>query len=528
MNSLSSRFVKMTALEGTFSPVQNMVSFSIPAGMKLDLSECSVIVDLGITTTTTNAPSAPPTGQFGSEPSGGSIYNIAVLPDDAGQTNTVLPNVYYVKNADIRCERVGAIESLRAVNTLRLALDIYENDLETKQGEQYLGGGNSDAIGGMNGSPFRDLVRQGTILSRNRSAQLRIPLRHIFDVAHTPVWDTSKYGRTDVRLEMAFDKLSTKQTMGQTDANWTNADFGVYGALDPANAGSAAPAGGLLVKDFATTKTYTHPEEETPFYTGQRLIIQYTITATGGAATVFSIANGNARERTLTGISYNNTHTKKLTIAFDDAIPMAVGDVMSAVTCVGVDAATKTIIYNKVELEMKQVSAPTPASVEYTTYNTEEDSGFSATQININKQYTCEGQADTLVVCAMGSNGGVQRMNPTTKINSSRITINNKEETPEAVVGRNRETNNVAQANPLYYDRVDRTFFNMGDDLECLNERQLGFNFGLQNNPTTTIASALLNPLPVMAMSKQVQLDLDYTAGEITQLNLYKRIVKQI
>ena len=525
MNSLSSRYVKMTALEGTFSPVQNIVSFSIPSGMKLDLSETTVIVDLQINTTTTNAENLP---QYGSSPAGGDIYSVAMVPNDAGQGNTVLPNVFYVKNADIRCEKVGAIENLRAVNTLRLALDIYSNDLETKQGEQYLGLGNSDAIGGMNGSPFRDLYLQGTTLSRNRSAQLRIPLKHIFDVAHTPVWDTTKYGRTDIRLEMAFDKLNVVQTMGETDANWTNAAFGVYGALDPANAGGAVGAGGLNVTSFKTTKTYTHPEEENPFYIGQRLIFQYTITNQGNP-TVYSIANGNARERTITSIQYNDGNDNKLLIGFDNASPIALiqNDIMSAVTVVGCNAASALIVYNKVELEMKQVSDPTPPSIEYTTYNTEEDSGFTAAQTNINKQYTCEPSTDNLIVCALPAAAGITAINPRTKINSSRISIDNKEETPEAVVGRNTAANNVGQANPLYYDRIDRTFFNMGDDLSCIVEKQLGFNTGLQNNPSQD-ASALLNPLPVKAQNKQVQLNIDYTAGEIAQLNLYKRFVEQI
>ena len=445
MNSLSSRYTKMTALEGTFSPIQNMVSFSIPSGMKLDLSETTVIVDLQVNTTTTNAPSVPPSGASGSEPSGGSIYSIAVVPVDGNDDNTVLPNIYYVKNADIRCEKVGAIENLRAVNTLRLALDVYSNDLETKQGEQYLGGGNSDAIGGMNGSPFRDLVRQGTILSRNRSAQIRIPLHHIFDVAKTPVWDTQKYGRTDVKLEMAFDKFSTKETMGATDANWTNAVFGNYGALDPAN-GGAQTAVPLDVAFFDTTKTYTHPEEQSPFHLGQRITITYTISNNAGAGVV------NNRERTITSISFNNGNSGKIRIGFatDSPVKMIALDTMSLVTCVGVNAGSSTIVYNKVELEMKNVSDPTPASIQYTTYNTEEDSGFSATQTNINKQYTCEPQADNLVVCALGTSGGIAKMNPTIKINSSRITIDNKEETPEAVVGRNTVVNNVGQANPLY------------------------------------------------------------------------------
>jgi len=520
MDTTSSRYVKMTALEGTFSPIQNMVSFSIPSGMKLDLSECSVLIDLQVNTTTTNTgPSAPLASgvQYGSEPAGGSIYREAILPVDGGTANVVLPNVYYVKNADIRCERVGAIETLRAVNTLRLGLDLYENDLETKLGNQYLGGGNSDGIGSQNASCFRDINRTGQILSRNRSGQIRIPLKHIFDVAHTPVWDTTKYGRTDIKLEMAFDRLQARQAMGATDATWTNAVFN-YDALDAA-APAALPADVLSLK---TTRTYDHPEEESPFYVGQRLTLNFTLTNNGGAPQAFT------KERTITGIIYNEGNDNKIQISFDDPIKMVANDVMTALTCVGVDAATETIIYNKVELEMLQVEAQTPSSIEYTTYTTEEDSGFGNAATNLNRQYTCEPDADTLVVCALGVPAGNpvnNPMNPTIRINSSRITIDSKDETTEPVVA--VVPNGVGQANPLYFDRIDRAFMNMGDDLECLVEKQYLQNRNLGTNPAGD-ASVVINPLPLKAQNKQVQLNLDYTAGEVNILNLYKRMTKTI
>ena len=521
MNSLSSRYVKMTALQGTFSATQNIVSFSIPAGQKIDLSETTVLVDLGITGPDANAAALPIyDGVAG-------IYSQAITFNDGDTSDTVLKPVAYVQNADIRCERVGAIENLRAINTLRLALDIYQEDLETKQDEQYFGGGNSDGVGGFNGTPFRDLNRSGTIKSRNRNATLRIPLKDIFDVANTPVWDTNKYGRTDIKLEMAFDALFLKQTMGATDGNWTNVNLGnaggggaTYGAIDvfTFNNGGAVGADGLDVVTLRPSRLYNHPESVNPFWVGQKLLISFTVTNDGGAAVP------TTRERTITGITFNNGDDNKLLLNLSSKIELVQNDVVTAVSCVGVNVdASAAIVFNRCELEMKQVNDPTPPSIEYTTYSTEEDSGFGAAQVNINKQYTCEGNADTLVVCALGTG----KQNPTIKINASRITIDSKQETPEKVVGRERGAGNVGQANPLYYDRIDRTYFNMGDSVSCMVEAQLGFSSSLQTNPTK-LASALLNPLPLKASPKQVQLDLDYTAGEIQKLILYKRMVKTI
>lgn len=528
--NFSSKYIKNSALEGTFSATQNMVSFSIPSGMKVDLSETHVIVDLSILSSDVNSTaSTDVTAQFSG---GAGIYRQHITLNDAGEVDTVFPNVAFVKNADIRCEKVGQIESLRRVDTLRIAQYIYMKDVESKMGQAYLTGICNDGVGGMNGSPFRDLVRLGTIKSRNIPGQLRIPLSDIFDVAVAPVFDTEKYGRLDIKLEMNFDKLNVVQTMARTDTNWANGDFGVYQAIDSVDgADNGTPgstfAGTRSITKFVTTKAYLNPETRSPWYVGQKVVINYQ-RVNDGTTTQFNFAAGNYRERTIVGLDHNVDDDNKITITLDVGIQFVANDVITAVLFQSPDAGpSPTIVFNKCELEMKQVNAPTPPSIEYTTYSTEEDSGFSGTQTNINKQYTMEGSADNLYICACGVNGGVQKISPTIKINNSRITIDNIEETPEVVIANDISAGNISQAHPLYYDRQDRFYMNLGDDLECLQEQILGQNVALEANPGRA-GSAFGQPLPIKATPKQVQLDLNYTAGEIQHLQLYKRMVKKI
>ena len=523
--NLSSKYIKQTALEGTFSATQNIVSFSIPAGMKIDLSECSVLVDLSLNSNDTNATaSTTTTDQFSG---GAGIYREHLVFDDAGEKEAILPNVAFVKNADIRCERVGQIESLRRVDTLRIAQNLYLKDMESKQGACYLNGVSNDGVGGAVGTPFRDIVRLGTIKSRNRPAQLRIPLRDIFDVGHADVWDTEKYGRTDIKLEMNFDKLAVIQTAGRTDGKWARAALGVYQAIDsPDGAGNGTPGstytGNVDQVKFKTTKVYLHPEEQSPWFIGQKLVMNYTNT-NGGTATVFSFAAGN-----ITQIDHNLDNDNKITITVDVGIRYINGDAVTAVTFQGSDvnpAVPSTITFNKMEIEMKQVNGPTPPQIEYTTYSTEEDSGFSATQANINKQYTMEGNADNLLICACGIANGIQKVTPTIHINNSRITIDNVEQTPERVT--NLTVGGIAQSAPLYYDRLDRFYMNSGEDLECLVEANLGVE-PLEDGPKGQPCSAYGETLPLKANPKQVQIDINYTAGEIRHLQLYKRMIKSI
>lgn len=528
--NFSSKYIKNSALEGTFSSTQNMVSFSIPSGMSIDLSETHVIVDLSILSSDVNATvSTEATDQFSG---GAGIYKQHISLNDAGEVDTVFPNVAFVKNADIRCEKVGQIESLRRVDTLRIAQYIYMKDVESKTGQAYLTGITNDGIGGMNGSPFRDLVKLGTLKSRNKSAQLRIPLSDIFDVAVAPVFSTEKYGRVDIKLEMNFDKLNVIQTMGRTDTNWGNALFGVYQAIDSVDgAGNGTPGSTFtetkVITEFKTTKAYLNPETRSPWYVGQKVVINFQ-KVNGGTTTQFNFGAGNYRERTIIGLAHNIDNDNKITITLDVGLQFVLNDVITAVLFQSPDAGPDpVIIFNKCDIEMKQVNAPTPPSIEYTTYSTEEDSGFSGTQSNINKQYTMEGSSDNLYICACGVNGGVQKISPSVKINNSRITIDNIEETPEVVIAKDISAGNIGQAHPLYYDRQDRFYMNLGDDLECLQEQILGQNSALEVNPSHA-ASAYGQPLPLKPSPKQVQLDLNYTAGEIQHLQLYKRMVKQI
>ena len=525
--NMSSKYIKMTALEGTFSPTQNIVSFSIPAGMKVDLSECAVLVDLSIISSDTNATaSTVTTGQFSG---GAGIYREHLVFDDAGEKSVILPNVAFVKNADMRCERVGQVESLRRVDTLRIAQNIYLKDVESKQGACYLNGVSNNGVGGVAGTPFRDMVRVGTIKSRNRPAQLRIPLRDIFDVANADVWDTTKYGRTDIKLEMNFDKLAVVQTLGRTDGTWGRASLGTYQAIDAPDGGGAGGkfTGNVDQKVFTTTKAYTHPEEQSPWHVGQKVVLNYTVT-NSGTAVPFNFAAGNYRERTITQIDHNLNNDNKITLTFDVGVRFINNDVVSAVTFQGSDAnpaVAPTIIFNKMEIEMKQVNGPTPPQIEYTTYSTEEDSGFAATQVNINKQYTMEGNADNVLICACGITNNIQEVVPKVHIEESRITIDNVEQTPERVI--NFTKTGIAQSAPLYYDRLDRFYMNNGEDLECLVEANLALE-ALESGPKGKLCSAYGETLPLKASPKQVQVDLTYAQGTIRHLQLYKRMIKSI
>lgn len=499
MTSLSSKYSKVPALEGTFSASQNMISFSIPAGAKYDLSDSTVLIDLQIQTTETNPANLP---QY---EGGNGVYRLGIGFTDDGANNTVVPTCAIVKHAHMDCRAVGQIESLQRCDTLNVALKQYTESTEEKEGNAYYGLCSKNGVGAFNLAPFAQIMKLGAVKSRNVSHSVRIPLKDIFNFCNTPVYDTNKYGETRLKLECNLDRLSVVQDLSRTGGDW---DALNYEDIDS----PATNVGATTVSSFVTTNTYINPDSASPWYVGMKINMEYIITPTGGGAAVpYNFAAGNARERIIESLSYDN-QTGKVTININNGIATAASDAWSAVKFQAVDPATTSFVYNKVELELKQVNDATPSGIDYFTYQTEEDSGFSGTQTNINKQYTCDGITDNLLICLPDD------ILPKKEVTSIRIAINNVEETPEA----------VTTGSSLYYDRQNRFWFNMGGgDLKCLRDKCNSRVSAVQNNPSVTTL-ALGQPLPVTNENKQVQLDMIYSAGAVERIRLYKRMPKSL
>lgn len=497
-NTLSSKYSKFPALQGTFSAVQNMVSFSIPAGDKYDLSEAAVLLDLQVQTTETNAVNLP---QY---EGGSGVYRLSVgFNDDSNGGACVVPTCALVKNADLESRMAGQIESLQRCDTLNIALKQYEQSIEHKRGDAYFGLASSAGMGAFNNSPFTQLSKLGSVKSRVVPHSVRIPLKDVFNFCNTPVYDTNKYGETRVRLEMNLDKLVVLQDLSRTGSNWNSKNYEDFDS-PPTNSGTAT------VSSFTTTNAYENPERDSPFYVGMKINMEYIITPQGGSAVPYNFSAGNARERIIQSIVWNANNDNKLTITIDNGIATSANDAWSAVKFQAVDPATKTFVYNKIELELKQVSDPSPAGISYFTYETEQDTGFSGT--NSNKQYTCSPMTDNMLICCPDD------IIPKKVITGLRVSIDNVEETPEK----------VTTFSSLYYDRQNRFWFNMGGgDLKCLRDEADATSSAIHNNPNLQVI-ALGQPLPIKNEQKQVQLDMDHGNNDMERLHLYKRVQKSI
>lgn len=489
---MSNKYIKISANQQQFSNSLNNVDFTIPEGYDIDLSKSKLLVNIvpGFTQPTANLP-----GDDGLA----SVYEVGMKVQDAGVQLAVPTAAVLVKNCHMKAQKAGLIESLRRVDCLRAGLLNYTKDADEKQSLYTQGLLQPASADGSQSSPFVNYVKTGTQLSQQiPDADIRIPLNEIMDSCDATAYSTSKYGQTHVHFEMNFDKLLISYANVKTDATAPNLDGSAFASF----ATQTSTADGTTVTSAVSTKATNNPEQDFPFYVGQRVLINATVA--GAAAADFY--------RRIESITYNST-TGLSTINWTNSI----GTIDNTETCVfnsiipGEAGAAPTYTINNCELELKLTDEAPPAQIQFTTYSTEEDS-FNGTT-NKNKMYQVEPMADNLLVAL--TNGGVL---PDHQVSTYRFRVDNKE----------MSRNAVKIDEPEHFDNINKLFLNMDLELKDVSERAFDLQKDKDKSDYNSLRMGLIGtPMPLTQNQKNVNIDL--TAGaNMSELILFKRMVKTI
>lgn len=515
MSNFSSQYVKVNAVESVFSNSQNLTSFMISQNSgKYDLSESTILLNTRIT----NTQPTPPADADGNTDNINGIYDVGLRFNDAAGTanaesDVQVPTCTLVKNFDMSSSSRGNIEDLREVGCLQNSLKVFANDFETKSSGDSLGGfSNCDGIRGFQSSPYRQLNKLmggGALPSKEVSHTVRIPLKDISDFcAQADVMDTSKYNDVRLRCEMYFDRLLAFNSRGQDDLIYRPAGFNL-GAYDT----PAQVDGPNIVNNFTLTVALNTPERDSPFFVGQKVAIECTLTAPDATVVNHTIANDNYFERTINSISYNQNDDRKVTLNFVTGVTVPVNNsTWSNTVIVGRSAGSSTLSIDRVQLELKKVDGPSPDKIEYKTYSLEQDTSLDNTNPNHTKGYTMEAESSEVVIAFPYD--VLPRVIPF----FYRISIDNKEEMPQ----------NIVRYSPLDYDRIQRGMVNMGMSLECLQLAVSALDGTTQLQPQKAVAGMILQPLPMTGQPKHLQLKTQFTAGQLQSVNLYKSMMKEI
>jgi hypothetical protein len=277
---MTSNLIKIQSIQNhTLSSTSNLVDFHLVPG-KFDLSESYININVSV-------PSPA-----------GNITVTNLVRDDE---DSYLRNISFIRHASLKSTTNGTYHSLRHVNILKTNIDPYINSRALEYSDELTNMLNSKLNKDLlMGSPFRIFYKEGTTYSRDVSHDFKISLQDIFDICKMKSYDTSILGDLEMHLELHLNDLSTERYLDKTDAfgYWFYENDGTHpnGQITNTTQNSL---------ELNPARIYKQPLQESPFYVGQGLTVEYSIPDHTIVATAISVDVANTTTCTLDVANHN-------------------------------------------------------------------------------------------------------------------------------------------------------------------------------------------------------------------------------
>ena len=563
MNSI----VKINSNEGgQFNAQNNRVSFDIPSDRYYDLSKAYLNLVMSCDPTSDNTPGI-----------GKGVYvPIIRFADSAGSVeNYNYDNTALLRTVKLDCELKGNIEEIQRADILTQNLNSYSKSGDMDVSQYYEKLIQPFNVSRTKGSLFCELNKEGTVPSRNLSRQpIRIKLSDVMNFCKTTQYNTGKYGKTRLELELNLDRLAAPVQYLPNDANspdWLMNNSGTIGGANNEqgrfmNAGLVPGFGNAVSKNLTTfyvasdtamsQATGIVPRifnrlEDSVYYVGQKLSLSATFINNGGGARGGNIAN---QIRRIVNIEYNRGNIGAgqgagsaegvnrggvLAITLDGPIDgggvMTGTDIYHSIKVRGVDTAFGNgVVADYAELVVEEIAPgnvqPEPDTIQYTTYKTEEmDTGGVN---NFQHTFQMEPEAITMYVTqpALGANRTIlSRQND---VDSYRIRINNKDASARKIFLRDSGGNARSEGDdPLHIVKQQNALVNSGRSITNFGEKQKNqsSNTGASSESYDTDTLLIGQVLPLTSTPKQVQLNINCRTGQtINNVCLFREVVSEI
>ncbi len=504
------RITKINSVQGgNFDASQNLVDFIIPPSMVINMSKSHLMINCDIQND----------GSAG-------INNTVLLKNDFARDESygLVPAPIMIKHASLEFENTGKVEDIRDVNVLKCNMDEFLRDPIEKVCQSYNGFNGINDGNVLSGSPFRDLVKEGDVVSINKSHDIRVDMKDLFGLGEVEQLDTGRYGQGMAHFTLDLDNIGFQTSAGKTADDvqgggyWdqierrsnaldtalsTNGSVGTRGALDSGTIASADIAGAV----YPMTRDYDSLEDS-PFYVGQQVEYGFTNSATPPAAVT--------ETKTINAISYN-TQTKKISLTVDSALTPGGANDITLVKLTGVDSPANTLKVNNVTLvlyEDTSGSAP-PSSIQYKTYTVERDTENAITAYS--KMFYVEPECANMVVCVPdGEGANPSRYISDLDISDYRLRVN----------GVDLTNRSIKMNTPEHWDRLGRTFLNMEAELKSIRSKLTKIS-NHRDAPSASEIRLIAECFPVTASAKQVQIDINSGRG-VRTIYLFKEVIREI
>jgi len=475
---------------GPFSNVNRMVDIDIPENHMCDLSQSFVQLECAV----------EPTGDMA-----GKIVNLCIR--NPNNVDLTLMNVDLIKNCNLVSATKGKLEDIRRVNVLAHNLAEMTKSaakkLSTVDSLYQIHANDSDILL----SPFVEFHKLGSVPSAYINAHLRIPLSQLIQLGSMTAFDTSKLGRN--RLHLELEDLNQFQVYQQIllDGNGDNSAVSLV-AIDTFASGSV----------IVVTPTYDSLELS-PWYVGQPII-----------ATSVLIPD-LIEPCKIMAINYDES-SRKITLTVDVVFPalaeaanytdIKIEEAKSATTT---SNGTLTILGAQLGLcTVDGSKVQSPNELEYLTFTTEEYS--VGNQSFMNKVFEIEPECVNTFL--MFNNSFV--LSSYNDLKSYRLRCDNIDLFDRDInLGYNAGDNSTTN-DPSHYELLNKTFINADLQLKSL----VGLNIRRNSiAPSTKYATdnnilMVCSPVPMTAMTKKFQVNLEADAATIGNVILYKQIIKTL
>jgi len=493
------KFIKIQSQQSEFSNNQNLVDFQIPPSGVYELRDSwvrlvyniDVVQDADLT---------------------GAVSNMDLQWITSDSEKPKFFNSAVVKNCSMTCANYGTLHNLR------------RNDLKTQSQLTFTksqGEAASDAylqadqlLDPINRQVYgitRQFNKEGANKSQaNNNVAVQIPLRELFDIAHTDEYDTDKTGQTRIHLELNNDKLEGAQKM--LNADIAPAEAKTFQDL------TAEGQVNLITLGSGSTNYNVVSLDDVPYYVGMGV----KINGTGGGG---AFGTGTAKA-IISEIIWNRTATgdNSYQLRFESnwAADLTAGQSITGITLEPqFPIASSTVSLVLAELVVKRrVNPQGYDQIEYHTYSTEETNGNALE--NFQELYPIEPEADAVwITFNDGADGLVSKNN---EIQSWRLRLNNQDLTNRDVVRNSPLANDRLAASLAVWDS-DKGLRNLTRNAGDAHAQQ---NYSAVYTDTKFNTMCIAEPLPPSDQTKYLQLNVNASAGGVNKLALFKQLPKRL
>jgi hypothetical protein len=496
---MADKIVKLNSKQGgPFNARQNLIDFTIPAGMAVDMSKSYVNLQCRCET----------------RQSFDGVFDFKLVYTVGGTAHELTaPNTAIVRNCQLSSANKGMLEDIRRSDVLRTNLHYLKKTTEDSDGMLYKQLLPHRTRTNHLQSIWRDLKGEGLLPSRQLTAPIQIPMSDLFNLGAATV-DTSFTGDIRVHLEISPERFEPRQLYNGPLSD----DFGSPFMKDMQD------ISGITTDISVLTSAIKYLDlSDSPFWTLMPVTVKFTRTDTEQDPPTVEDFTYNTLIQSIEYVRVDEDPEEvgRLKITLQDAFPTATPSATQTFSDILIHGSS-ALEYDGLEFSIDyaeivlQESDPVKMDgLVYSTYTSQETNGYGVQQFA--EQFIVEPSCYNFMALALNGN---DLLTEKEDIKEYRIRSDNLDTTDR----------NVVVGTPLYHDRLSMYQINNGEALKSLvlHSPSASASSNSARYSDVPVTPYMVSPLPVTPSTKIVDLNVVATEGGVDKVIVFKSVIKQL